>query len=280
VIVLDVLGTQVGVTATDASLADAVSTLWAPFASSSGSPARQFVLETADIDPVAVVEAPGSTRLTGRANPLLAALGSAINQLALDGCPHLAIHAGVVSAGHDAIAFPAASGVGKSTLTAACLRSGFRYCSDEALVLPAGGDPDRPAAVAPYPRPIALSPWSATAVGLPVMAGVEERLATPGELGSGVPDGPVQLRHVVDLRRVSGAQPELEQQSRAATLQLLVLRSFNHYKDPAATFRLLAAGVASLTMWRLTYDDPIAAAGLLRSALVDRTPLGGELGEP
>ena len=56
-ILLDVLGTQVGVTTTDASLADAVGTLWAPFVRSSGSPARQFVLETADTDPVAITNA-------------------------------------------------------------------------------------------------------------------------------------------------------------------------------------------------------------------------------
>jgi hypothetical protein len=48
------------------------------------------------------------------------------------------IHAGVVGAGDACVLLPAASGSGKSSLTAALLHSGFRYFSDEVALLEAG----------------------------------------------------------------------------------------------------------------------------------------------
>src|SRR5690606_33386624 len=43
----------------------------------------------------------------------------------------LFLHAGVVWSGTSALAFPAVSGTGKSTLTMALLAQGFEYMSDE-----------------------------------------------------------------------------------------------------------------------------------------------------
>jgi len=47
----------------------------------------------------------------------------------------IAIHAAAVSNGDTCIVFPAGSGGGKSTLTAALIASGFQYCSDELVLL-------------------------------------------------------------------------------------------------------------------------------------------------
>lgn len=47
----------------------------------------------------------------------------------------LAIHAAAVSNGDECIVLPAVSGSGKSTLTAALIAAGFKYCSDELVLL-------------------------------------------------------------------------------------------------------------------------------------------------
>ncbi len=49
----------------------------------------------------------------------------------------IAFHAAAVSNGAQCLVFPALSGSGKSTLTAALLASGYRYCTDELVLLQA-----------------------------------------------------------------------------------------------------------------------------------------------
>jgi hypothetical protein len=78
-----------------------------------------------------------------------------LNLHAIDGFGELAMHAGVVAAGDRVIAFPAESGQGKSTITAACLAAGFDYVSDEALCIEfASGR------VIPYLKQVTLSDQS------------------------------------------------------------------------------------------------------------------------
>ena len=47
----------------------------------------------------------------------------------------IAFHAAAVSNGKECVVFPAVSGGGKSTLTAALIASGFQYCTDEMVLL-------------------------------------------------------------------------------------------------------------------------------------------------
>lgn len=47
----------------------------------------------------------------------------------------IAFHAAAVSNGEECLVFPALSGSGKSTLTAALMASGFKYCTDELVLL-------------------------------------------------------------------------------------------------------------------------------------------------
>lgn len=61
------------------------------------------------------------------------ALFAELNLHAIEGFAEFAVHAGVVAEGDRVIAFPAESEAGKSTMTAACLGTGFQYVSDEAL---------------------------------------------------------------------------------------------------------------------------------------------------
>lgn len=185
---------------------------------------------------------------------------TAVNAAALDAAPHFAAHAGVVAHAGVAVAMPAVSGTGKSTMTAACLRRGFQYVSDEALCLSY-----QDGAVVPYPRPIGLSSWSAKAVGAAGggTAAVGESLFTAEDLGSARHAGLARLRHVVVLERSAPGGPVLVPESRPGGVTLLLQQSFNHYRRGADALRLAAEVIADAQLWTLRYSDPLEAADLL-----------------
>lgn len=181
-----------------------------------------------------------------------------LNRLAIAGLDALAVHAGVVGMGHEAIAFPALSGAGKSTLTAACLRSGFDYWSDEALILSPDG------MVMPYPRPMALSERSRRLLDLQSPGdGVLERLVTPADLGAKGASGSGALRHLVSLTRRAGP-PELSSLPRRLAIGAVLEHSFNHYRQPEESFRLAVLAAEECAYWELAYDDPLEAGAFLR----------------
>ena len=184
-----------------------------------------------------------------------------LNMTAIAQCQSFAVHAGVVSTPAGAIAFPAPSGGGKSTLTAACLLAGFDYLSDEALVV----DWDA-ATVRPYPKWLSLSPWSAQHVGLPPGNGVE-RAYTATELSASVAPAGLPLAHVVLLRR-TGSKARLEPVSRALAAHHLLTMSFNHYQRPEQAFALVCDLVRGATTWVLELDRGPEAATLLRRELL------------
>ncbi|MEO9240184.1 MAG: hypothetical protein ABI418_19075, partial [Jatrophihabitantaceae bacterium] len=84
--------------------------------------------------------------------PFAAALAG-LTELAVSRSPLLCIHAGVVLGRAGVLAFPGQSGLGKSTLTAALVRAGFGYLSDETLALQR-----RTGRVARFARPLGLAP--------------------------------------------------------------------------------------------------------------------------
>ena len=182
-----------------------------------------------------------------------------LNMTALAQCRSFAVHAGVVAGPYGAIALPAVSGAGKSTLVAACLRAGFGYVSDEALVLDwDSGD------VQPYPKWLSLSPWSANHVGL--VAGDDERAYPPKLLGTLA--GPARLAHVVlPVRRPGPAT--LEPASRAAAAHRLLEMSFNHYQRPQRAFALVADLLKGAQAWQLGYEDATEGAHLVAAHLKD-----------
>jgi hypothetical protein len=182
-----------------------------------------------------------------------------VNRAALAAARAYAVHAGVVAARRGAIAFPGASGFGKSTLVAACLRQGLGYVSDEALCI----RPDSEL-VQPYPRPLALDPWSARAVGLQPVA--DERYVTAGELGAPTQIEPLALADCVLIDRRPGA-PALEHVPRGEVLAALLRRSFTGWRNPEAAFALVQRLVSGCDCWRLSYDDPAEAARLVVNRL-------------
>jgi hypothetical protein len=225
----------------DRPAADAVTHLYAPFP----SPAQDAT--------TTVVHANGLT-----------ATAAQINALALAGVGNLAVHAGAVALDGSVVAFPAASGAGKTTLTAACLLAGLRYVSDEALCLDW-----QDGSVRPYPRPLALSPWSAGVLGLDAR-GADELLVTAGDLGAPVARAPLRLRHVV-LIDPPGAEPGLRPAPRSAGAAELLRRSFTHWHHPDRAFELVHQVLAEVSVWRLSRSSPQADAAAVAALL--GTPL-------
>jgi len=174
-----------------------------------------------------------------------------------------AAHAGVVALGDTAVALPADSGGGKTTLCAACVKAGFAYVSDEALCV----DPET-ALVVPYPKPLGMSPWTRRTLGLDdgslllPPAENEEALVPPDLLGD-VATGPLALRHVV-LSEYGHGAASLEPAGGADAMHALLEYSFNHYKFGERAFHLAARLATGAEAWRLTYDDPLEAAALLK----------------
>jgi hypothetical protein len=211
-------------------------------------------------------EVVGDSPTACNAAALPGTLLSAVNVAVLARTRKLAVHAGVVSTGVHAVAFPGGSGAGKSTITAACLRQGFEYLSDEALCL----DPVT-ALVHPFPRPLALDDRSWRLLGEapegePPVPTVAERVVPPDRFGSRGVLATRSLGHVVLLDR-SSVRPELAPVHRGDALAALLRHSFNHYRMPEAAFDVVHRAVAAAQTWQLAYSDPLDAAALLRERL-------------
>ncbi len=194
-------------------------------------------------------------------------LMASLNRKVIEEYRGFALHAGVVAAGGRAIGFPADSGGGKSTLTAACLRAGFDYVSDEALCI----DVDSGAVVV-YPKPLGLSEWSRNQVGvdpesvpLPVESG--EAMVTPADLGAQIATGPLELAAVVVPSYEGGDPPSLVAAEGYVAMSTLLEFSFNHFKHGARAFTLAADLANRVDVWQLDYRDPNEAARLLRERL-------------
>lgn len=187
---------------------------------------------------------------------------TALNRIAVGEYDGFAVHAGVVARGDRAIALPADTGGGKSTLTAACIQVGFDYISDESLCIDL-----ETGMVEPYPKPVMLSPESHELLGI-TNGHVGEVPFTAGDLGGTVARGNLQLTDVVfpEYGHDGAALTRLPSSQIVAGLLDL---SFNHYKHPAEAFRLVTSLARSARAWRLTYNDPLEAAALLDRELAD-----------
>lgn len=198
----------------------------------------------------------------GPEDDVLDRLMTELNRRALEMTPHLACHAGVVSAEDRAIAIPGLSGSGKSTLVAACILAGFRYVSDEALCLRRddGG-------VVPYPKPISLSAASLEHLGLAALhPGIPRVLLRAAELGGDNCETESVLTDLV-LRERGSLRLEVVSRPRSDAVMELLRHAFNHYRDAGGSFRLAGSVASRCRVWMLRYQDPLEAAALLRSHL-------------
>ncbi|HEY0869455.1 MAG TPA: hypothetical protein VGD55_03570, partial [Acidothermaceae bacterium] len=274
IVTLRFFGQVVIVDTREPSLADVVRALWRPFV----SPADGSADAAAASPPVHLAVPHGGTRAED-----LGWLNSTLNSTAMELTPHLAVHAGVVRRGDIVVAFPAHSGVGKSTLTGACLRAGFEYVSDESLCLSYENN-----WVHPYPRPIGLSAWSAQALDVDGVRAGDDVLVLPQDFGSTSTaiDESLRLTHVVLPRRIDkSAEPSsLAAAPAHEAIEALLRMSFNHYRRPVDAMRLVASVVADADLSVLTYSDARDAAALMAQAFPEvsagGSPLVDELPHP
>jgi hypothetical protein len=186
-----------------------------------------------------------------------------LNRLVRDRSGHFAVHAGAVAVNGMVLAFPGDSGRGKSTLVAACVKAGFAYVTDEALLL----DYDTEE-VHPYQKPIQLDTSSMRLLGLerPTSTRLEDDVLLSAESIGGhatSPGSSLWLGHVVVPVLAIGDSPQLGAEPRAHVVAALLNGSFNHYQQPDAAFDLACRLAARARAWELTMGDPHETAALL-----------------
>jgi hypothetical protein len=206
-------------------------------------------------------------RIAGAGEPavVVSQLLAEANRLAVEAYSSFAVHSGVVAKRERAVAFPAQTGGGKSTLTAACVLDGFSYVSDEALCVDL-----ETAEVTPYPKPVSLSAASRDLLGLPPATApwgkLSESIVNVEEFGGVSAVGSLTLSDVV-IAEYGHSEQTLEPVPASEVMTTLLRMSFNSYKHPEASFRLTARLAGEVQGWRLRYGDPLRAAVLLGERL-------------
>ena len=185
-----------------------------------------------------------------------------LTRLAVENSPLLCIHACVVAGPRGLLVVPGRSGLGKTTLAAALVRAGFDYLSDEALAL------DRATYCAlRFARPLAITTdvWQLLQLDTAPPAEGTERLVPPTTFGRVAKIGG-RIRDVVLAERTPGPV-SLSKESRGAAVSALLGRSFNHYREPEASFRAVVAAVRESRVWRARYHEAHELAATLANQL-------------
>lgn len=256
---IQALGVEIVLAIEDPKLVEIISPLLAHFAKEQGE--SRAVVEVRGHGPWQIAS-PASTGVVDSRPQALSGVLTAINLTAVAGTPYFACHAAVLTRAGRTLVVPAPSGMGKTTLTAALLRRGWDYVSDEALCLRWDDG-----SIVAYPRPLALSEWAAKRLGDPEgVRGDGERILLPEALGGRPSFEASRIGHIVCLVRDGSSAdltPILRPIHRADAVQELLRRSFNHYRDPVAALRLLADTTKGAMAWRLRLGDPHLAAEVL-----------------
>jgi len=190
---------------------------------------------------------------------------AAVTRAAVTVTSSLLVHAGAVVHRGRALLFPGESGTGKSTMTAACVRAGMPYLTDEMVVFDLQDD----AHITAWPRPLMLTSWSSTQFGLPVGSGTAKTVVPPADLGAAVEAGPVGVGHVVVVR-VGAECDAVEPISPGQVITAILRSSFNHYRFGEAAWRTAVGVAQQASGWRLDVvsgQHPDHAVTQLRQAL-------------
>ncbi len=263
---LDVLGVPTSLAVEDEALHRVVATLWSDCAApDAGGRASGTTVTVTGTGPWHI-SSPGHSAYAEDVRDAVGETCAAVNVSAVAATPWLALHVAMVRKGGRCLVLPGRSGAGKTTLTAALLREGWDYVSDEALAIDwATGRP-----APPYPRPLALSPWSCRALGVDTgVPGRDEHFLRAADLGARVltslPPAPTDI--VLLTRSDRGAPPSLVAQHRAAGLAALLQRGFTLHQQPTRAIGLLTRLVQDSRTWILDLGDPRQAAALVTDRL-------------
>jgi hypothetical protein len=202
--------------------------------------------QVVDAEPEQVFEAPDAD--TTRAEWLLSDLELWVAEHARR---YVFIHAGCVVHGGRAIVLPGRTMSGKSSLTAALVRAGATYYSDEYAVLDAQGQ------VRPYARPLSIRPYAG---GPATRVPVEELGGTAGR-------GPAPVGLVAHLRYGEMAA-KIEPVSRGRSVLHLVDNAVPAQSRPRAVMTALVAAVEHAVTVEGTRADADETARELLTRLV------------
>jgi hypothetical protein len=212
------------------------------------------------------------TRVTAtpEAERLVGTLVHDLNRRALEGCAHLALHAGGVEHGGTGVVLPAVSEAGKTTLVAGLVRAGFGYLSDEAVAI------DRDTLeIHPYRKPLSIDtgawplfPELEPHADLPTDAyKTDQWQVPPAAIRPGALGGPCRVDLVVFPRYDRDAPTTLEPMRRAEALVELAKNTFGFDVQGRAALDLLAEVVRGAECFELVMGDLDGAVELV-SALV------------
>lgn len=212
-----------------------------------------------------------------------AQLPGVINDFASRSENLLVLHAGAVRtpSGH-VVVLPGPPEAGKSTLTAALLRDGCDYLSDELVGVRAGS-----LVAVPFPRALFLDNTSRAALGMDLVESDSSQSAG-NPLGDSVPVNPSRLRGgVVQLSGDAGpveavilpayaAEPDSGHRLLAPTdaLRGLLLSTTNLDRCGADGWQTLCNLAELATVWSLPYSEAPSASRLVLS-LTDGWPPSG-----
>jgi hypothetical protein len=176
-----------------------------------------------------------------------------------------AMHGTAVETPAGAVALCGRSHAGKTTLTYALFRSGYRVLADDGLVVDPTGADGSPA-VQPIPFALMIREGSAEHFG----TAVRERVHVAGE-GPVLTVPPVPLAAVVLVNRVEGATVALEPLAKAEAYTSLLGRSYVFSFDDPVRKRALVSAYArfanTVPVYRLTYPDGLDAIDTAVSAI-------------
>ena len=180
-----------------------------------------------------------------------------VNAEAIKGtATYLALHAGAVSRGGEAVILPAPPDSGKTTLTAGLVRAGFEYLSDEAALIDPGT-----AMVHPFPRAMWMEPPTVellgrTGGGVPALEDDRYHYQVLAEdLRSGSAGGPCPVGFVIAPMYQKGSATSLEPIGRAEAVRMLAENSFNFPRFGASGLVVLHRLVAGARCFRLRVGD-------------------------
>ena len=164
---------------------------------------------------------------------------------------HVFVHAGVVSWRGNGIVLPGTSFAGKTTLTAALVRAGATYYSDEYAVVDASGR------VHPYARDLQMREE-----GSP-----EQRSIAVAHLDGATGTAPIRVGHVIFARYAKGAAWNLQPVSRGMAALEMLRHAIPVQRTPARVMSTLAAMLEGATAWSSERGEADATAAMLLESL-------------
>ncbi len=205
-----------------------------------------------------------------RTGAVVARLFDRLDALLAEQTAGLRFHAGAVERDGEVVVVAGRSGQGKSTLTAALVQAGWRYLTDELVVV----DPDS-LQVTPYLRPLDLDAASLAALGIAepdISTGLRKDKVVPSRLGATSTGGRIAAVVVLTDHAPEGDPVAESLPAPEAVMAMVTLTFASTFADPDALVDLahLCSTARTVRLHRAPLDDLVRAVDELVAA-----PTGG-----